>query len=313
MKKLKILVTCPPMLESIDFFDSQFNDLNFDVTTPKVIQTLSEEELLEIVPKHDGWIIGDDIVTNKILIKGKKGKLKAAVKWGIGIDNIDFKSAKKIGIPIVNTPNVFGAEVADLALCYLLGLSRSAFLIDRSVRNGKWIKPVGESLENKTLGIIGLGDIGSNIAKRAHAFDMNIIGWDPHANKIASYIEHKKSWPHGISECDFIIFACSLNQDTFHMFNDEVLDICKKGIKIINISRGQLIDELTIIRGLKEKHINSIAFDVFEKEPLQLDNEILKYEKNIFGSHNGSNTIEAVIRASNKALIELHRMLNEKN
>ena len=173
---MKILVTCPPMLKQLDKFKDIFLKYGMEVTAPNVIQTLTVEELIELVPNHDAWIIGDDPACKKVFEAGKKGKLKAAVKWGIGTDNVDFNACESLNIPITNTPGMFGNEVADLAMCYILGLARDAFLIDRSIRKGEWIKPSGLSLKGKTIGILGLGDIGINIARRAQAHGFNIIG-----------------------------------------------------------------------------------------------------------------------------------------
>jgi len=123
----KILITCPPMLRQIDKFREKFAGLDIDITTPNVVQTLTVEKLKEIVPQHDGWIIGDDPATSEVFEAGKAGQLKVAVKWGIGVDNVDFAACDRLGIPITNTPGMFGAEVADLAMCYILGLARDAF------------------------------------------------------------------------------------------------------------------------------------------------------------------------------------------
>ena len=134
----KVLITCPPMLKQIGMFKETFKRLDIDISTPDVIQTLTEDKLIEILPNHDGWIIGDDPATSKVFEAGKSGLLKAAVKWGIGVDNVDFEACKRLSIPICNTPKMFGAEVADLAMCYILGLARDAFYIDRQVRKGNW-------------------------------------------------------------------------------------------------------------------------------------------------------------------------------
>ena len=123
----KVLITCPPMLKQIDHFHEKFNELNFEITTPDIVQSLSVDELIEIVPKHHGWIIGDDQATYEVFESGKSGLLQGAVKWGIGVDNIDFDACKHFDIPIINTPGMFGSEVADLAICYMLGLARDAF------------------------------------------------------------------------------------------------------------------------------------------------------------------------------------------
>jgi D-3-phosphoglycerate dehydrogenase len=148
---MKILVTCPPMLGMIDSFRHIFEEKGIELSAPNVVQTLSVEELKEIVPQHDGWIIGDDPATREVFEAGKAGNLKAAVKWGIGVDNVDFDACKDLNIPIINTPDMFGREVADIAMGYVIALARETFEIDRAVRDGKWIKPRGISLSGKKL------------------------------------------------------------------------------------------------------------------------------------------------------------------
>jgi D-3-phosphoglycerate dehydrogenase len=309
----KVLITCPPMLKQIGQFRDLFASLDIEITTPDVVQTLSVEELLEIVPQHDGWIIGDDPATEEVFTAGKAGRLKVAVKWGIGVDNVDFSACKKLGIPITNTPGMFGAEVADLAMCYILGLARDAFFIDREVRTGKWPKPAGISLGGKNIGIIGLGDIGRNIARRANAHGLNVLGWDPYANMLPAYIELQNNWPLGIDKCDFIVFACALTDETQHLFNQSILEKLKSGVRIINVSRGLLIDEAALMEGLSSGVINSAALDVFENEPLRRSHPILAYERCILGSHNASNTIDAVIRASDESINLLVGMLENES
>lgn len=305
----RVLVTCPPMCKQINNFSSKFVKLNWDVYAPEVIQTLSESELIELVQNFDGWIIGDDPATKKVFEAGKQGRLKAAVKWGVGVDNVDFDACRKLGIPIKNTPGMFGAEVADLAMCYILGLARDAFFIDREVRNGFWPKPSGVSLSEKTIGIVGLGDIGRNIAKRAIGFDMKVIGWDPFATSLQPYIEHYQDFPKNISECDFIVLACNLNDSTKYILNEKLLEKYKKGVRIVNVSRGGLIQESALLKGLEAGVIASVALDVFEVEPIDNKNHLLKFPQCIFGSHNASNTHEAVVRASDKAIQLLSEFL----
>ena len=308
----KVLITCPPMLRQIDQFREKFAELDIDITTPDVVQTLTVEELKDIVPQHDGWIIGDDPATSEVFEAGKAGQLQVAVKWGIGVDNVDFAACERLGIPITNTPGMFGAEVADLAMCYILGLARDAFFIDREVRSGNWPKPAGISLGDKTIGIVGFGDIGSNIAKRANAHDLNIIGWDPYADMLPDYIELKNNWPTGIERCDFIVFACALTDKTQHLFNQRILEHLKPGVRIINVSRGPLINEEALLEGLSSGVINSAALDVFENEPLKSNHPIVAHDRCILGSHNASNTIDAVIRASNEAIKLLDGLLKQE-
>ena len=305
----KVLVTCPPMLRQIDQFRDMFDGLGIEITTPDVVQTLSVDELLAIVPQHDGWIIGDDPANAEVFEAGKAGQLKAAVKWGIGVDNVDFDACEKLGIPITNTPGMFGAEVADLAMCYVLGLARDAFFIDREIRKGGWPKPAGISLAGKTIGIVGLGDIGRNIAKRARAHDLNVIGWDPYAKSVPDYVKVRGAFPADVSRCDFIVFACALTEENHHLLDESILGVLKPGVRVVNVSRGPLIKETALLEGLANGVITSAALDVFEVEPLSQTNEILNHPKCIVGSHNGSNTIDAVVRASYEAIRLLDTML----
>lgn len=300
---MKILITCPPMLGMMDEFHHIFADKKVESTCPEVIQTLSENELSKLVPEHDGWIIGDDPATRRVFEAGKKGKLRAAVKWGIGVDNVDFNAAKEFGIPITNTPNMFGREVADVAMSYITALARETFLIDREVRKGGWPKPRGISLQGKTMGLIGFGDIGKNTAIRALAAEMNVIAYDP-AFKSTEQLPKVQAaaWPEKLDECDFLVFTCSLNDRNRHMLNGDVLKRAKKGVRVVNVARGPLIHEEALIAALKAGTVHSAALDVFEQEPLSLSSPLHSFNNCIFGSHNGSNTADAVRRTSDRAI-----------
>lgn len=299
-----ILVTCPPMLRRIDSFRARFEELGWDVAAPDVVQTLSEEELIALLPDYEGWIIGDDPATRAVFEAGAAGRLRAAVKWGIGVDNVDFAAARDLDLPIVNTPNMFGGEVADLALSYLLALARETFVIDRGIRSGGWPKPAGISLGGRTLGLIGLGDIGRNLARRALACDMKVVVWDPGFQQAPEGLEGVEiaAWPDRIGEADFLAFTCALTPANRHMLNAETLGSAKQGVRIVNVARGPLIDEVALIDALGSGHVHSAALDVFEVEPLPADSPLRSFERCVFGSHNGSNTIDAVERASLKAI-----------
>jgi D-3-phosphoglycerate dehydrogenase len=195
----------------IDSFRPLFAEYGAQITTPDVVQTLSVEQLKELVPQHDGWIIGDDPATRAVFEAGKAGQLKAAVKWGIGVDNVDFAACKDLDIPITNTPNMFGGEVADIAVGYVIGLARQTFEIDRGVRNGEWPKPRGISLAGKTVALVGYGDIGKNTARRLLAADMRIVAYDPYAPDVAGMPKVERAeWPARIGEADFIVINCAL-------------------------------------------------------------------------------------------------------
>ena len=310
---MKILVTCPPMLGMIDSFRHIFEEKVIELTAPDVVQTLSVEELKEIVPQHDGWIIGDDPATREVFEAGKAGIFKAAVKWGIGVDNVDFDACKDLNIPIINTPDMFGGEVADIAVGYVIALARETFEIDRAVRGGEWIKPRGISLSGKKVALVGFGNIGQSTAKRLLALDLDIIAYDPFAKNNLSMPEvEREVWPTRIEEADFIVVTCALTKSSFHMVNADIFKRVKDGIRVVNVGRGPIIEETSLEAALKSGKVHSAALDVFEVEPLPIDSYLRTHNHCIFGSHNASNTADAVERSSHMAIDKLFNFLNVK-
>ena len=310
MEQPKILVTCPPMLGLKEQFIPILEKAGFEAVCPEVTQTLSEEELIKLVPQCVGWIIGDDPATRRVFKAGVDGKLRAAVKWGIGVDNVDFDACHDFNIGISNTPNVFGDEVADVAIGYLISLARHLHRIDRGVREFKWPKFRGVSIRNKTVGIVGYGDIGKQTAIRCEAFGLNIIIYDPGVNNVKENLT-LNIWPEQIERCDFLIFTCSFNLQNRHMFNERVIDQCKGGVSVINVARGPLIDEAALISALRSGKVASAALDVFEYEPIPFESELRNFDTCILGSHNGSNTLDAVSKVNNLAIKTLIEYLNE--
>ncbi len=307
---MKILVTCPPMLGMIDSFRPLFDAKGVELTAPRVVQTMCVAELKELVPQHDGWIIGDDPATREVFSVGKGGRLKAAVKWGIGVDNVDFAACKELGIPITNTPNMFGPEVADIAMGYVVALARETFEIDRAVRAGSWPKPRGISLAGKAVALIGYGDIGRNTARRLLAADMKVIAYDPAASQSpeAQSVEFAR-WPERLEEADFIVATCALTPSSHHMINAEALAMAKPEVRVVNVARGPVIDEPALIAALQSGQVYSAALDVFETEPLPMDSPLHQHPHCIFGSHNASNTADAVLRTSEIAIGKLFGFL----
>jgi D-3-phosphoglycerate dehydrogenase len=306
----KILVTCPPMLGMIESFAPDFANHGLRFTAAQVTQTMTEEELIGLLPAYDGWIIGDDPASARVLEAGASGKLRAIVKWGVGVDNVDFDAADRLQLKSANTPGVFGKEVADLAMNYVSGLARHSFRIDREIRaNGSWPKPAGISLAGKNVGLIGYGDIGQSTAKRLRAAEMNLSVYDPFYRSVDGIEATPLSWPEGIGKQDFLVFTAPLNPQTHHMLDRKIAKLLKHGVRIINVGRGPLIEDAALIEGLKGGHIHSVALDVFEQEPLPGDSLLREYPDNIFGSHNASNTVDAVARVSRQTIAMISDML----
>lgn len=306
-----VLVTCPPMLGQFDRFVDFAAEKGLRLHRANVTQIMTEDELSELLPNYDGWIIGDDPATRAVFEAGQTGRLSAAVKWGIGVDNVDFAACKDLGIPIINTPMMFGTEVADVATGFVIGLARELFVIDRGVRAGNWPKPAGISLGGRRVGVVGLGDIGRQTVTRMQALGMNVVAYDPGVEGDAGIPGlERAAWPEQVETLDFLVFTCSLNQHNFHMLNADVLTQCKEGIRIVNVARGPLIDEAALIAALQSGHVHSAALDVFEVEPLPADSPLRDMDRCIFGSHNGSNTVDAVIRASHEAITQIAGFLS---
>ena len=290
------------MLGMIEEFRPLFEARGVELTPATVVQVLSEDELCALLPQFDGWIIGDDPATRRVFTAGKAGRLKAAVKWGIGVDNVDFAACEELGIPITNCPNMFGGEVADVAVSYVAALARETFGIDRGVRQGHWPKPCGISLAGRTVGLVGLGDIGRNVARRLLAADMKIVAYDPfYAGDLAKGIE-RATWPGRIGEADFLVFTCALTAANRHMLNAATLAQTKPGVRVVNVARGPLIDEAALITALQSGQVHSVGLDVFEVEPLPMNSPLRDMPHTIFGSHNGSNSQDAVRRCSVQAI-----------
>ena len=174
--KWRVLITCPFLGQSIDRYRDVFMNHLIDIESPPVTQKLKESELLEVIDRFDGVIAGDDEFTANVLEKGKR--LKIIAKWGVGVDAIDLNAARRLGIRVVNTPNVFSDDVADVVMGYIVLLARQLHRLDQSVRSGDWIKLPGVSLRGKTLGVEGVGNIGRAVVRRAVVSGMAVLGYD---------------------------------------------------------------------------------------------------------------------------------------
>jgi D-3-phosphoglycerate dehydrogenase len=306
----KVYVTCPPMLGLIGEFKAAFAERGLDCVPAAVTQVKSEAELIEEVPLYDGWIIGDDPASRAVIAAGVKGRLKAAVKWGVGVDNVDFAAFREFGVPVENTPGVFGGEVADVALTYALGLARETYWVDRQIRDkNAWPKPAGISMAGKIVALVGFGDIGRQTARRIIACGANIIAYDPFYKPAAGLEVEVADWPARIGEADFLIFTCPLTEATRGMFNHALLAKLKRGVRVVNVARGPVVQERALVKGLETGLVHSAALDVFEVEPLPADSPLRNFDKCIFGSHNGSNSIDAVRRVSFLAIDKIAKFL----
>ena len=304
--KRRVLIICLQLQQDIERYHDLLSQHDIEIELPPVVQRLGESELLEIIDRFDGVIAGDDEFTAKVLEKGKR--LRVIAKWGVGVDAIDVDAAKRLGIRVSNTPNVFADEVADVVMGYLILLTRQLHKLDLSVRSGDWTKIRGTSLRGKTLGVIGLGSIGQAAVRRAHVTGMSLTGYDVAPVPI-SLVEETGLFVVSLKELlqnsDFISLNCNLTPENHHMLGSNEFVLMKTGVYIINTARGALIDEAALVRALTEGKVAGAALDVFEQEPLPLDSPLRQFENCILGTHNSSNTTEAVMRVNDIAIRNL--------
>lgn len=310
----RILITCPPMLKTLDNCRERFAAEGWQVVAPEVIQQLSETELCNIISEFDGVIAGDDPFTRNVLSTGYKGRLRALAKWGIGLDAIDLDAAKELGILTSNTPDVFGEEVADVAVCYTILLARQLHRIDSAVRQGDWLKIRGVSLKGRTAGIIGVGSIGKALAKRLQSMGMPLLGYDimPLPNDFCAETGLRQvDLPYLLRHADVILLACVLTANNRYLLDEEAFELMNRGVFIVNVARGPLIKESALLAALDRGQVAGAALDVFENEPLTTSNSLCNYSQVILGSHNSSNTKEAVLRVNQLAIDNLSRDLKK--
>jgi len=300
--KVNILVTCPPMLSNIEKIIENIDSKDINFTAVDIDPEINNKDLSKLLYNKDSWIIGDELIDENRIELIRKFGLKSVIKWGVGTDNVNIQKLQEYAIKFSNTPNHFGEEVSDLAIGYLIVLSRYIGRIDRNVRKGIWDKPTGNSLQNKIIGVVGLGNIGSKIVKKLKVFNVQVYGYDIKIMDDELKDLNILVWPGGIEKLDYIILSCPLTNETKHIVNSSTIGKMKKGVRIINVSRGGLIDENELLLGLKNNIINSVALDVYEKEPLSVKSELLEFQDNIYGTHNASNTFEAVLGASVEAI-----------
>ena len=307
--KWNALITCPQLQQTINLYRALFAEHGIEIELPHVVQKLSESQLLEIIDRFDGVIAGDDEFTARVLEKGKR--LKVITKWGVGVDAIDIEAAKRLGIRVYNTPDVFSDEVADVVMGHIILLARQLHKLDQSVRSGEWMKIQGVSLRGKTLGVIGVGSIGRAVVRRAVAAGMSVIGYDI-ASISASFISEtglrSVEFEELLQTSDFISINCSLTSSNWHMLGPREFALMKTPVYIVNTSRGSLIDETALIKAMREGKVAGAALDVFEEEPLSPNSPLRQFDNCIFGTHNSSNTYEAVMRVNELAI---HNLLNE--
>lgn len=304
--KYQVLISCPLIHDDIDDYTETFEAHDIVADVPEVDQQLNEDELLDIIDQYDGVIAGDDQFTSAVLNRAKQ--LQVISKWGIGTDGIDSEAAAELGIKVYNTPGVFDDEVADVVIGYTIMLTRKLHQIDQAVSHGEWFCPRGTSLSGKTLGIVGVGSIGSTVARRAVALGMDVIGNDVRSfsdELVADTGIESVDKDQLFQQSDIVSLNCPLTPETQGLVDEEALEALGPKGYLINTARGKLVDQNALVEALAAEQIAGAALDVFEKEPLPPESPLTDFDNTILGSHNAQNTTEALKRTHERAIENL--------
>jgi len=310
--KWKVLVSAPYMQSEIDRFRPIFAKHDVEIVLPPVAERLSEDELLKWVGDIDGVIAGDDRFTERVLKSAPR--LKVISKWGTGIDAFDLEACSRLGITVCRTPNAFSEPVADSVLGYILCFARRIPWMDRDMKQGKWNKIPGRSLRESTLGIIGVGNVGKAVVRRAIAFGMRVIGNDPVVMPPEFLAESRiemVSQEHLLRKSDFISLNCDLNPTSFHLLDDSAFALMNSSAFLINTARGPIVDETALVRALDGNIIAGAGLDVFEVEPLPHDSPLRRIDNVLMAPHNSNSSPEAWERVHHNTIRNLIEVLKK--
>jgi D-3-phosphoglycerate dehydrogenase / 2-oxoglutarate reductase len=251
---------------------------------------MEEEDLLRYAGQFDGAICGDDRFTLRV-IEACSPRLKVISKWGTGIDSIDAEACSRYSIKIGRTLNAFTTPVADTVLGYILAFARRHPWMDKEMKSGRWEKIPGKALSECTLGVIGVGNIGKAVTRRARAFGMKVYGTDiieiDHVFITETGIE-MTDLPSLLSLSDFVSIHCDLNSTSYHLMNSDTFALMQPTAVIINTARGPIIEEQSLIAVLQAQRLGGAALDVFEHEPLPAESPLLKMENVLLAPHNSN-------------------------
>ncbi|MCS7129997.1 MAG: phosphoglycerate dehydrogenase [Archaeoglobaceae archaeon] len=286
---MKVLVAEEISDEAVELMRKE--GLQVDVKTG-----LKKEEILNIIPNYEALIVRSQIKVDKEIIEKAKN-LKIIGRAGVGVDNIDLETASQKGIIVVNAPGGNTISTAEHTIALLLALARKIPQAHLSMKDKKWDRKkfTGVELRGKTIGVIGLGRVGFEVAKRCKALEMNVLAYDP-------YIPPERAQQIGVKlvdlqtllkESDIITLHIPKTKETAGLIKKEQIDMMKKGVMIVNTARGGLIDENALVEGLKSGKIAGVALDVYEKEPPDFSNPIFSFENVITTPHLGASTEEA--------------------
>ena len=291
-------MTRPKILVADSISKRGVEELSRDDSVDVVVKTgLTQPELIELAPDFNAIIVRSETKITAEVIEAAKS-LRVVGRAGVGVDNIDVEAATRRGVVVLNAPGGNTVSTAEHAFSLLLCVARKIPQADASVRSGSWARTnfQGVELYDKTLGIIGMGRIGSELSRRAIAFGMRVLAYDPYLSSARArslQVQLIEELDDLLTGSDFITLHTPLTPETRHLLNSERLAKTRRGVRIINCARGGLIDEAALIGGLQSGQVAVAALDVFENEPLPADSPLRKQQNLVLTPHLGASTAEA--------------------
>jgi D-3-phosphoglycerate dehydrogenase len=291
----KIAVTAPYLQIEWDEYKDLLSE--FDVIIPKVEERFEEDEMIKILSQDvEGIICGDDRITKRVI--DSSPKLRLIVKWGTGIDSIDKVYAESKGIKVLNTPNAFTIPVSESTIGLMLAILRGIEENNRLMHSGQWFKPKGFTLNELTIGIIGFGNIGSEVARKLSVFTSNILWYDIKSDEELTRLNRKFFGKRVdlktlLNLADVITVHCDLNPTSRHLVNSELLSQMKDGVILINTARGPIVNEDELTASIINRKVSYAGLDVYEKEPLPAGSVLRKMDNCILLSHNTNSSFVA--------------------
>ena len=310
---MKVLLTSTSFQDTPGKHQELLYSQGFNIDTLR--GPITEAELMPIIADYDAVICGDDEYTEAVIKKGVSGKLKYISKYGVGLDRIDLKTAEKFGVPVTNCPGVNQASVSEHVLALLFTFEKNIHLQYNTTKEGSWKRWVGHEIQGKTIGIIGLGAVGKELAKKASALGMNVLAYDIFKSDDFLVAHPEVSFKQNLDEifanADVISLHLPHTPESEKMINEEVIfSKLKRKPILINTSRGMLIDPHAVIKGLKEDKIRGYLTDVLATEPMANDEVLRGVENVIITPHVGSRTFQSVERQGSMAVNNLIELVN---
>jgi D-3-phosphoglycerate dehydrogenase / 2-oxoglutarate reductase len=309
---MKILLTTTSFQDTPGPHHEMLSSKNYEIVRER--GPLPESRMLELAGDFDAFLCGDDAITRAVLEKSLP-RLKVVAKYGIGLDKVDVVAATDLKIPVTFCPGVNHTTVAEHTFGLLLAIYRQIVEQDNAVHEGKWKRLTGHELMGKTIGIAGLGRIGKEVAIRAKAFGMHVLGFD-------LYWDEEFAKKHGIERVaevddllrrsDIVSLHMNLTPETKHFVNAGRLKLFKKNAVLLNCARGELVDSAALAAALEAEQIAGYGADVLDEEPPKPDHPLLKCRKAVLTPHIGSRTYESVVRQATMAAQNMINVLEGK-